>query len=152
MRINRILAIRTFVLGIAFVLMMVVVACAPPKAYHTIMTGKDVRLDSVAAREGPDGSYIELRLTDKATKFFMEYTSKHTGGYLSIVLNKKVLMSSQIETTIPTGAVVITGQFTMEEARQIAEEIRNNPEQLEFIETNNTPLPVGKTVRTTGAP
>jgi hypothetical protein len=59
-------------------------------------------------------------------------------------------MSVKILSAIERGDILIEGQSTKEEAQKIVEEIRTNPERLEFVETGNERLPIGEVIQTSG--
>jgi preprotein translocase subunit SecD len=87
--------------------------------YTTLLTGADL----TSARVGRDQSGklgVEFTLSDRGAALFGDYTSKNVGGYLAIVLDKKVISCPQIESAITSGNGIITGNFTIEEANQLA--------------------------------
>jgi hypothetical protein len=141
----------TFLLLLA---LATVTACSifGPKTYHTILTGKSIDFTTLHTIEFAGKPQIGFKLNDEGTKFFAEYTDKHVGQSVAITWNKKVLTSPKILQPIRGGGVAIEGQFTLEEAQQIADEIKKNPERLEFVEAGDTPLRVGEIIQTTEIP
>jgi len=155
--------LKGYLLAIGLATLVLMTACSAPtpaqststpvqgaKTYRTIMSGKSVRLDSIQIQGGAEKPTIILKLNDDGTKTFADYTSKHIGEYVTIALNKKVLMSVKILSAIERGDILIEGQSTKEEAQKIVEEIRTNPERLEFVETGNERLPIGEVIQTSG--
>ncbi len=91
--------------------------------FHTIMTGE--RLTQVAAVIDPNNNYaVEFALDGEGTAVFREYTSQNIGSSLAIVLDKVVISAPQVTVAIPTGSGVISGNFTAEEANDLAVKLR----------------------------
>ncbi len=98
-----------------------VVTEAPP-VWETILTGAalenaDVQLDAL------NRPLVVFSLTPEGAETFGEYTGSHLGQFLTIVLDKQVISSPQIEGRISDSGS-ITGQFTQEEARTLALQLR----------------------------
>lgn len=94
-----------------------------PTIYHTVMTGSD--LVDVAATRNNLGKYeVEFVLTDAGKTIFANYTTANIGKYLGIVLDKKVVSTPVIESSITQGQGVIQGQFTSEQANALAVQLR----------------------------
>ncbi|MGA9532772.1 MAG: protein translocase subunit SecD [Anaerolineales bacterium] len=99
-------------------------ATAIPPMLHTVMTG--AALDTAqAGRDQVTGEYlVQFTLTNEGSKTFGDYTSAHVGGYLAIVLDKQVISIPQIQSAITGGSGSITGNFTVDEANQLAIQLR----------------------------
>ncbi len=63
---------------------------------------------------------ISLQFNSQGAEIFAKVTSDHTGGTLGIFLDGVPLMLPTISSPILTGQAVITGQFTVDEAKQLA--------------------------------
>jgi preprotein translocase subunit SecD len=87
--------------------------------FHTIMTGAMLVSAQVGRDEGgkPD---VLFNLNGEGAKIFADYTSKHINGFLAIILDKKVVSCPTIEGAIPGGSGRISGNFSLEEANQLA--------------------------------
>jgi len=98
-------------------------AAPGPVVYETILTGaglKNVGLDSTQ-----QGEYIiPIEFNPDAAEVFAEYTGSHVGQYLCIVLDKVVISCPVIQDYIPDGQASISGQFTLDSARQLAIQLR----------------------------
>lgn len=98
-------------------------ATPAPVIYHTIMTGKDLK--TVAVQSGQSSAYqIAFTLTSEGSKIFADHTTNNVLKILTIVLDKKVISSPQIQVPITDGQGVITGSFTNEEANNFAVQLR----------------------------
>ena len=91
--------------------------------YESILTGagiKNVGLDTTQ-----QGEYIiPFELNPDAGEVFAEYTGSHVGQYLCIVLDKTVISCPTVRERIPNGQASISGQFTLDAARQLAIQLR----------------------------
>ena len=67
---------------------------------------------------------VNFKLTSDKTDFFAEYTRNHGGQLLCIVLDKKILSCPQIQSTIPNGEGSISGNFSSEDAQNLALQLR----------------------------
>ncbi|MGH2537810.1 MAG: protein translocase subunit SecD [Candidatus Promineifilaceae bacterium] len=93
-----------------------------PPTYETIMTGSG--LQSASATSDQFNQYfVSFELTEGAADRFEAYTREHLGEFLTIVLDKQVVSSPQINGVIRE-AGEISGQFTLEEAQQLALQLR----------------------------
>jgi preprotein translocase subunit SecD len=91
--------------------------------YHTIMTG--AALKNVSVTTDQVGNYqISFELDSDAAKTFADFTSSHINQYLTIVLDKKVISSPRINSAIPNGSGVITGDYTYDSANTFAIQLR----------------------------
>lgn len=131
-----------------------VTACSiiAPKSYPTILSGKSIDLSTLQVAEPYGKGQVAFRLNEEGTKIFTDYTDKHIGQYVCITLDKKVLTCPKILQPMRGGAAVIEGQYTKEQAQQMADEIKDNQQKLEFVAAGDAPLTVGETVQTTGVP
>jgi preprotein translocase subunit SecD len=91
--------------------------------YHTIMTGAS--LQNVGVTTTPAGGYeVAFELNNEGANVFREFTGQHVGDVLAIVLDKYVISAPTINSEIPDGQGVITGQFTLDEANNLAIQLR----------------------------
>jgi protein-export membrane protein SecD len=66
---------------------------------------------------------VAFDLTDEGSVIFEDFTSNHQGKFLTIVLDKQVISSPRIESAISDSGS-ITGNFTLEEAQNLALQLR----------------------------
>ena len=89
------------------------------QSVEPILTGKNV----AHARAGVDndGNYIvSIQLDDEGTKIFDEYTGAHQGEYIMIFLDDQMLSMATLSAHIVDGSGVISGNFTAESAKALA--------------------------------
>jgi len=91
--------------------------------YQTIMTGS--ALKAVGSRRDEFGEYaIAFELDGDGTKIFRDYTAQNVGSFLAIVLDKEVISVPRVQSSIPDGQGVITGDFDAESAQELAVQLR----------------------------
>ena len=95
----------------------------PATIYHTVMTGSDLTEAHVAA-DTTGKPAVSFTLTSEGAVIFREYTTNHTGQYLGIVLDKRVISAPVVNQPITDGSGIIQGSFTQEEANQLAVQLR----------------------------
>jgi preprotein translocase subunit SecD len=87
--------------------------------FHTIMTGA-LLVSAQVARDESGKPDVVFNLTDEGAKVFADYTAAHINGFLAIVLDKKVISCPTIASAIPSGTGRISGNFSLDEANQLA--------------------------------
>ncbi len=117
-----------------------VTTTAPVSAtvYRTVMTGKYLQSASVAFQQTTNQPYIQFTLTSDGAKIFGDYTNKNVGKYLAIALDKKIISSPVIKSAITEGSGIIEGQFTLQEAQNLAIQLKYGalPVPLKVVESN----------------
>lgn len=91
--------------------------------YQTIMTGS--ALDSAIAVIDPNSNQwqIAFSMTSEGSQIFYDHTSTHIGQQMAIVLDGVVLSAPVIQAAISRDGT-ITGDFTADEARALANQLR----------------------------
>ncbi len=93
-----------------------------PPTFNTILTGSGLREAGVNADQL--GQYfVDFVLTEEGGRVFAEHTRQNQGRFLTIVLDKKVISSPSINAVIED-AGTISGNFTLEEAQQLATQLQ----------------------------
>jgi protein-export membrane protein SecD len=96
---------------------------ASGQVYETILTGAG--LANVGLDRTEQNQYvIPFELDEEAAQAFGQYTSSHVNQYLCIVLDKTVISCPTIREPITGGQGFISGAFTLDEARQLAIQLR----------------------------
>jgi preprotein translocase subunit SecD len=113
--------------------------------YKTVMTGA-VLEDAGVSRSQTGQLNVAFTLTEEGTEQFGDYTSAHVGDYLAIVLDKQVLSIPRIESAITQGQGSITGDFTYEEANNLAIQLRYGalPIPLKVVENKHVGPTLGQ--------
>jgi preprotein translocase subunit SecD len=91
--------------------------------FHTIMTGAGLK--NVAVTTGQTGEYqVAFELQTEETQTFADFTAAHVGQILAIILDKQVISVPSINQAITDGQGVITGNFTVQAANDLAIQLR----------------------------
>ena len=96
------------------------------KVYHTLMTGAVLKNAGVTQDE-VGNIRVVFQLDDQGQEIFGEYTTANVGGYIGIVLDKRLISAPVIQQPITGGDVSIErggGSFTADEANQLAIQLR----------------------------
>ncbi len=94
----------------------------PAPIFPTVITGAGLRQAGVNSDQF--GQYfVDFALTEEGGRVFAEHTRANQGKYLTIVLDKKVISSPTINAVIEDQGT-ISGNFTLEEAQQLATQLR----------------------------
>jgi preprotein translocase subunit SecD len=109
------------------------------QVFPTLMTGRHLK-DADISTDNMGQVVIAFELTDEGTQIFRDYTLKHVGDIVAIVLDKRVLSAPVIREAITTGKGVISsgqqGGFPLEEARKLAIQMKYGalPVPLQVVE------------------
>jgi len=84
----------------------------------------DIKNVSVSADQSVGGFVVNFELTPNGTQIFADHTQANVGNFLTIVLDKKVISSPRISTSINDGQGQISGNFNSESANNLAITLR----------------------------
>jgi len=114
------------------------------QVWHTVMTGSELKNAAASFETGRYNVVFELSST--GAKTFGDFTAQHIGDVLAIVLDKKIISAPRIDDAIPDGQGVISGDFTGDEANQLAVQLRYGalPIPLKIVETRTVGPSLGQ--------
>jgi preprotein translocase subunit SecD len=115
------------------------------QVYTTVMTGDCLSSASVSFDQA-GRPQISFNLQGKGTTIFSDFTTANVNKFLAIVLDKKVISSPRVQTAITTGSGLITGQFTLQQANDLAIQLKYGalPIPLKIVETTNIGATLGE--------
>jgi len=88
---------------------------------RTLLTGSELTRAEVQADPNSTGNWqVSIEFTATGTRIFGEVTEQNVGRHLAIILDGSLYSAPRINERIPGGRAVITGQFTVDEARDLA--------------------------------
>src|SRR5439155_18016903 len=88
---------------------------------RTLLTGAELNRAEVQADPNSQGGWqVSIEFNAVGTRIFGEVTEQNVGKLLAIILDGNVYSAPRINERIPGGRAVITGTFTIEEARDLA--------------------------------
>src|SRR5213592_885842 len=87
---------------------------------RTLLTGAELTRAEVNADPNAPGNWqVSIEFTANGARIFGEITEQNVGRHLAIVLDGVLQSAPRINERIPGGRAVITGQFTVDEARDL---------------------------------
>ena len=89
--------------------------------------------------------YVALEFNEEGKKRFAEVTEANIGNVIHIVMDDEIISSPVVQTTITDGHAMITGQFSGEEAEELASLIRAGslPFNLNILQMKNVGARLG---------
>ncbi|WP_299789288.1 protein translocase subunit SecD [uncultured Marivita sp.] len=100
-----------------------------------VVTGEEL-VDAQPAFDQNGRPAVNFRFNPSGARKFGDYTAANIGNPFAIVLDNEVISAPVIQSHIPGGSGIITGNFTVEESTQLAVLLRAGalPAGLEFLE------------------
>jgi preprotein translocase subunit SecD len=100
-----------------------------------VVTGEEL-VDAQPAFDQNGRPAVNFRFNPTGARKFGDYTAANIGNPFAIVLDDEVISAPVIQSHIPGGSGIITGNFTVEESTQLAVLLRAGalPAGLEFLE------------------
>jgi preprotein translocase subunit SecD len=88
---------------------------------RTLLTGAELTRAEVQADPNSPGNWqVAIEFTATGARVFGDVTEQNVARHLAIILDGNLYSAPRINERIPGGRAVITGQFTVEEARDLA--------------------------------
>ncbi|MFH1516045.1 MAG: protein translocase subunit SecD [bacterium] len=83
------------------------------------------------------GYQVDISFDRAGSRIFAEYTARNVGRHLAIVLDDKVISCPTIQSAIPHGSGFISGDFTANEAKELAILLQSGalPVKLEILQS-----------------
>ena len=103
----------------------------------TVITGSDISTATARSIQNSMGNTeysVELSLNDEGKEKFAQATEENIGKTIDIIYDGEVISDPEVNEAIPDGSAHITGNFTYEEAENLASTIRIGGLKLELEE------------------
>jgi len=98
----------------------------------SIISGEQIA-NATSGLDQQRGQYIvDLEFKPDATQTWADFTAANVGTQTAFVLDSKVVSAPQIQEAIPGGRTQITGQFTADQARELANVLKYGSLPLSF--------------------
>ncbi len=110
-----------------------------------VLTGEDI--ETAQAYQGQNGSYqILLKLKSAGVEKFSEATGRLTGERIAIFMDQICLSAPMVNEQINTSEATITGNFTFDSAKALADKIRFGalPTKLEPVSVDSISAQLGQ--------
>lgn len=89
----------------------------------TPLTGRYLERAELSFDSITQESLVQLQFDDEGARLFEELTSKNVGRPLAIFLDGQLLSAPTVQEPISGGKAQITGQFSVQEARQLVQDL-----------------------------
>ena len=110
----------------------------PTGIAETVVEGKDIKSAGVAQRKGEAGSAdsyeVNVSFTDEGAKKFADATAANIGKQIGIIYDGELISSPTVQQAITGGNCSISGNFSVDEANNLAQTIRLGALKLELTE------------------
>lgn len=105
----------------------------------TGLTGKGIKKAAVTFDQQTGQPQVELLFTDEGSKQFADITGRNVGKPVGIFLDYMPLSAPTVQQKITQGSAVITGNFTLDEAKQLSIAINSGalPLPIKLVEQRN---------------
>lgn len=105
----------------------------------TGLTGKDVKKATVTFDSQTGKPQVALAFSTEGTKLFGDVTQKNINKPVAIFLDNFIISAPTVQTAILDGNAVITGNFTIDEAKKLAIAINSGalPLPIKLVEQRN---------------
>jgi preprotein translocase subunit SecD len=112
----------------------------------TNLTGKEVKKAAVQFDNTSGKPEVRLEFNDQGAKLFEEITKENVGKPLGIFLDDLLLSAPTVQQVITGGNAVITGNFTLDEAKKLSIAINSGalPVSIKLIEQRKIGPTLGK--------
>ena len=114
---------------------------------ETGLTGKHVKKAGVVFDPNSGKPQVSLEFSTEGGKIFAEVTGRNINKPVGIYVDKLLISAPTVQQVITEGNAVITGSFTIEEAKQLAIAINSGalPVPINLVEQRNIGPTLGKT-------
>ncbi|MBP6965640.1 MAG: protein translocase subunit SecD [Armatimonadetes bacterium] len=112
-----------------------------------IITGRDLKPNSQAQKDPYGKNYVAIEFNRDGRKAFADFTRRHVGDYLAIILDNEIISAPVIRTAILDGKAIIEGGFKdVQEATRLAELLNAGalPVPLEVVQKQTVEASLGK--------
>jgi preprotein translocase subunit SecD len=97
----------------------------PPEEWKaTKLTGKQITSAKLDFDQRTGAPMVSLQFNKEGTELFAELTRKNIGKQIAIFLDGEVLSAPTVQNEIPGGQAVISGNFTVATAKQLARRLQ----------------------------
>lgn len=113
---------------------------------YTGLTGKHLKTARLEFDPNTNEPIVALEFNDEGTKLFAEITKRNVGKPVAIFLDNYPISIPIVKEEIPSGKAVITGNFTVKEAKELATRLKAGalPVPIKLISQQNIGPSLGK--------
>ena len=109
---------------------------------ESLIGGEHVQHATAVWDRQVDEYAIELQFDDDAARLWTDFTEAGIGTYVAFTLDTRVVSAPQIQERIPYGQTHITGDFTEDSARELADALNrvSSPPPVTFVSSDHETL------------
>ena len=113
---------------------------------NTVLTGTDLKDAQAMTNSNNGANVVNLEFSEEGAQKFADLTTKNVGRTIAILLDGEVLTAPNVREPILGGKAEISGQKTLEEARDLAIVLRSGalPVKVNIIETRTVGPTLGQ--------
>ncbi|MBI5466363.1 MAG: protein translocase subunit SecD [Candidatus Kerfeldbacteria bacterium] len=121
-------------------------AVQPEQWKSTGLSGKQLKRASVQFDQNTGVPDVSLTFNDEGKKLFADITSRNVGKPVAIFLDGVPISTPTVQQAITGGEAVITGNFTLPEAKQLAQRLNSGalPVPIELLSQENVDASLGQ--------
>ena len=111
----------------------------------TGLTGKQLKRATLEFDQRTGQPQISLQFDSEGTKLFADITQRNIGKTVAIFLDGQVLSAPTVQSAITSGQAVITGQFTVQQAKDLVTRFNSGalPVPIHLIQQQNVGATLG---------
>jgi len=111
----------------------------------TNLSGKEFKRATLDFDQNTNVPQIALQFDAEGTKKFSDITTRNVGKRVAIFLDGQVLSAPTVQTAITDGRAVITGQFNVQEAKELVTRLNSGalPVPIQLIQQENVGATLG---------
>ena len=112
----------------------------------TDLTGADLRLSQVTFETQDRQPAVSIKFKDEGKDKFAQLTREYLNYPLAITLDGDIVTAPTVQSEILTGEAIITGNFSLEEAQQLAIQLNAGalPVPIKVLSQKNVPATLGQ--------
>lgn len=112
----------------------------------TGLSGKHLRKSDIIFSQTSNAPEISLQFDDEGTELFAEITARNVGKPVAIFLDATPISAPVVQQEITTGQAVITGRFSIDEAKELAQRLNAGalPVPIKLLQQQNIGPTLGK--------
>lgn len=118
----------------------------PIQVVDTDLTGADLARSRVEFDSQTGKPVVGLQFNNEGAKKFQEITKRNVGKQVAILIDEQIITAPTVQQEISGGNAIITGDFTLDEAKQLAIQLNSGalPVPIKIIEQRTVEASLGK--------
>lgn len=112
----------------------------------TGLTGSNIKDAQLTFQSQTNAPQVAIQFDDAGTKMFADLTTRNLNKQIAIYLDGQILSAPVVQTVITNGQAVISGAFSIEEARDLARGLKDGalPVKVDLIQQQNIGASLGQ--------